>query len=133
MSEYTDKIKAKLKESDVEGKLSDLVDEGEKLVFEAITKAGDLAHHKHDDVEGWLDKAQSTVNAKTDSKYADKVAKLHDVLLAGLDKVAERRSGAGDAPGPTPARPLTVAPEPPQDGPLPGPTAGPADAHEPPA
>lgn len=133
MSEYTDKIKAKLKESDVEGKLSDLVDEGEKLVSEAVTKAGDLAHHKRDDVQGWLDKAQSTVNAKTDSKYADKVAKMHDVLLAGLDKVAEHRAGAGETPDPTPPRPLPVAPELPQDGPLPGPTAGPSGAHEPPA
>lgn len=93
MTSYSDRIKAKIKESDVEGKLSGLVDEGEKLVGEAVTKAGTLAHDRRDDVVGWLDKASETVNSKTEGKYADKVTKLRDVLLSGLDKVAEKRPG----------------------------------------
>ncbi|MFC6154550.1 Rv0909 family putative TA system antitoxin [Nocardioides yefusunii] len=94
MTSYSDKIKAKIKESDVEGKLGDLVDDGEKLVNEAVTKAGTLAHDRRDDVVGWLDKASETVNSKTDGKYADRVSKLRDVLLAGLDKVADKRAGS---------------------------------------
>lgn len=96
MSDYTDKIKAKIKESDVEGKLSGLVDEGEKLVSEGMTKAGDLAHDKRDELEGWLDKASGVVNEKTEGKYADKVSKVRDVLLGGLDKLAERRTGGSE-------------------------------------
>lgn len=105
MSEYTDKIKAKIKESDVEGKLSGLVDEGEKLVSEGMTKAGDLAHEKRDEVEGWLDKATGVVNEKTDGKYADKVSKVRDVLLGGLDKLAERRTGGSEGADGAPVDP----------------------------
>ena len=100
---FADNIKAKIKDVDLERQLTELVDEGEKLVQQSVTKAGDVAHDKRDDVEGWLDKAATKVNDKTESKYADQVSKLRDALLGGLDTLAARRaSGGGDTPsGPT--------------------------------
>lgn len=91
---FAENIKTKIKDADVERHLTELVDEGEKLARETVTKAGDIAHDKRDDVQGWLDKASDKVNDKTEGKYADQVAKLRDTLLGGLDKVATRRSAA---------------------------------------
>ena len=54
---FADNIKTKIKDAEVERHLTGLVDEGEKLVKESVAKAGDLAHDKRDDVEGWLDRA----------------------------------------------------------------------------
>ena len=95
---YADQIKAKLKQSDVEGKLAGLVDGGEKLVNGTVQRAGGLAHERRSDVEALMQKAGGTVNEKTDGKYADRVAKVRDLLLAGVDKVAERRPTPSPAP-----------------------------------
>lgn len=92
-----DNIKAKIKDVDVEKQLTDLVDEGEKLVQEAVTKAGDVAHERRDDVQGWLEKATGAINDKTEGKYADKVTQVRDTLLGGLDKLAQRRTPSAPA------------------------------------
>ena len=89
---FAENLKAKIKDADVEKQLTELVDEGEKLVADAVSKAGDIAHDKREDVEGWLDKASGAINDKTEGKYADQVTKVRDTLLSGLDKLAERRS-----------------------------------------
>ena len=98
---YADQIKAKIKELDLETQLGGLVDEGEKLVQSSVTKAGDLAHGRRGDVEGWLDKASELVNDKTDAKYVDHVEKIRAVLLGGVDRVAAKRSGADDPTEPS--------------------------------
>lgn len=94
---FADNIKAKIKDVDVEKQLTELVDEGEKLVQDAVTKAGDVAHDKRDDVQGWLEKASGAVNEKTEGKYADQVTKVRDTLLGGLDKLAQRRTTGAPA------------------------------------
>ena len=104
---FADSIKAKIKDVDVEKQLTGLVDEGEKLVKDAVTKAGDVAHDKRDDVEGWLTKAQEAVNEKTDGKYADQVTKVRDTLMSGLEKLAQRRTP--DAPAQT-SEPIELPP-----------------------
>lgn len=93
---FAENIKAKIKDAEVEKQLTDLVDEGERLAREALTKAGDVAHERRDEVQGWLEKATGAINDKTEGKYADKVAQVRDTLLGGLDKLAQRRTS--DAP-----------------------------------
>ena len=88
---YADKIKAKIKEIDLETQLSGLVDEGGKVVNDSVMKAGDVAYDKRDDVAGWLDKASGKVNEKTDEKYADQLTKVRDAVLSGVDKLAGKR------------------------------------------
>ena len=107
---FADNIKAKLKDVEVERQLTDLVDEGEKLVKDTVTKAGDIAHDKRGDVEGWLDKASGAINDKTEGKYADKVTKVRDTLLGGLDRLAERRAADADGPADTTADPIELPP-----------------------
>ncbi|GGD09662.1 Rv0909 family putative TA system antitoxin [Nocardioides daphniae] len=111
---FADNIKAKIKDVDVEKQLTELVDEGEKLVNDAVTKAGDIAHDKRGDVEGWLDKATGAINEKTEGKYADKVTRVRDTLLGGLDKLAQRRtSDAADASDAGSTDPVPLPPAPP--------------------
>lgn len=115
---YADRIKAKIKEADVEKQLHELVDEGEKLVTEAVSTAGEIAYDRRADVQGWLDRASEKVNEKTEGKYADKVAKVTALLLGGVDKIAEQRSAtAEEAAEDAPPIPLPTAepgePEPP--------------------
>ena len=104
---FADNIKAKIKDVDVEKQLTELVDEGEKLVNDAVTKAGEVAHDKRDDVEGWLDKATGAINDKTEGKYADQVSKVRDTLLGGLDKLAQRRTSDASAADPVAPQALT--------------------------
>lgn len=104
---FADNIKARIKDADVEKQLTELVDEGEKLVKEAVTKAGDVAHERRGDVESWLDKATGTVNDKTEGKYADQVSKVRNTLLGGLDKLAQRRTPDASATDPVAPRALT--------------------------
>lgn len=125
-----DNLKQKLDELEVEKHLHQFVDEAEKVANEAVERAGALAHERRDDVAGWLDKATGTVNEKTKGQYADKVDKVRDGVLAGLDKLASRRR-VGDpvapigAPGTETATDTATAPDPTA---TPGPTAQPDPA-----
>lgn len=115
---YSDRIRAKIKEIDLEAQLTGLVDDGEKMVHASVEKAGDLAHDKRDDVAGWLDTASEKVNEKTDAKYADQVAKVRDAVLGGVDRLARKRSGADEAAPhePVALEPPVVDPEQPDQG-----------------
>lgn len=109
---FADNIKAKIKDVDIEAQLTSLVDEGEQLVKDGVSKAGVLAHDKRGDIDGWLGKASEAINTKTEGKYADQLTKLRETLLTGVDKVAERRDGVADgaAGGPTsePSEPVEL-------------------------
>lgn len=94
---FADDLKARIKDSDVEGHLTKLVDEAEKFVSAAAVKAGGVAHDKREDVESFLDKATARINEKTKGQYADKVAGLRETILRNVDKLADKRPGA-DAP-----------------------------------
>ncbi|WP_110240343.1 hypothetical protein [Nocardioides gilvus] len=96
---FADNIKAKIKDVDLEAQLTSLVDEGEQLVKEGVTKAGALAHDKRDDIDGWLGKATEAINTKTEGKYADQLTKLRTTLLSGVEKVAEHRGATGAGEG----------------------------------
>ena len=114
---FADNIKAKIKGADLEAQLTNLVDEGEQLVKDGVTKAGAVAHEKRDDIDGWLGKATEAINTKTEGKYADQLTKLRTTLLSGIDKVAEKRQPDDDATPPeSPAAPESL--EGPQDPPV---------------
>lgn len=106
---FADNIKAKIKDVDLEAQLNTLVDEGEQLVKDGVAKAGVLAHDKRDDIDGWLQKATEAISTKTEGKYDDKLTKLRETLLTGVDKVAERRDGA-DEGATEPSEPIELPP-----------------------
>lgn len=113
---FADDLKAKIKDSDVEGHLTKLVDEAEKFVGTAAEKAGGVAHDKREDVEAFLDKATARINEKTKGQYSDKVATLRETILRNVDKLADKRPDADTASDPTPPAQLGERPADPTAG-----------------
>lgn len=118
---FSDDMKKKIDELEVERRLKELADEADKTVGETLEKAGALAHERRDEVEGWLGKATEAVNTKTKGQYAEKVEKVRTGLLDGLDKLAAKRrmepvaeidapGGDGAAPG-DPAADAAASPD----------------------
>ncbi len=108
---FSDEIKAKIKDAEIEKHLSSFINEAEEFVDTSVGKAGSLAHDKRDNVEEWLDKATTKVNEKTDGKYADAVAKVRQAVLTSVDKVAEKRPSDTTAEDATPSAPKELGNE----------------------
>lgn len=84
-------LEAKARELELDKKLESMADQADHLLREAAVKAGDYAHDNRGRVEGAFDRAGSTVDEKTDGKYARYVEKLRTGVLLGVDWVAEQR------------------------------------------
>jgi methionine synthase I (cobalamin-dependent) len=106
---FLDKAKQKAQQYDLQTKAKHLADAAEKAARQTVHKAGDLAHDKRDTVISGLDSVAAKVDAKTDGKYADKVAKAKQQLAKGVDKLAEQGSAgtAADEAPPAQGAPTT--------------------------
>jgi len=124
--DFLDKVKQKAKEHDLQGKTRQFAATAEKAAQDAVHKAGDLAHDKRDTVTSGLDKVAAKIDAKTEGKYADKVAKAKVQITKGVDRLADQRH---EASGPPPA---TEPPAPPVPPPAPPTTPASSTLHEPP-
>ena len=60
--------------------------------LKAKDKAAILADQNRDKIAAGVEKAGSTIDAKTGGKHADKIAKAKGAALKGVDKVAQQRS-----------------------------------------
>lgn len=92
---YFDKLRAKADEMHLMDKVEEFADQADKLTRQAAGKVGEMTHENRDKVDGFLDKAASTVDEQTGGKYADKVAKARASASKGVDKVAGHRAQAG--------------------------------------
>lgn len=126
--DFLDKVRQKAKEHDLQGKARRAADAAEKAAQDAVHKAGDIAHDKRDTVTSGLDKVAAKIDARTEGKYADRVAKAKVQLTKGVDRLADQRHDASE-PSPAPEPPAPAAPAPPA-----APPAPPASStlHEPP-
>ena len=79
---FADKLKAKAESLGLADKAQ-----------QAKEKAAQLADANRDKIAGAVDKAGSTIDAKTGGKHADKIAKAQDAALKGVDKVAASNTG----------------------------------------
>jgi hypothetical protein len=68
-------------------------------------KAGDLAAGNRDKIDTYVDKAATTIDAKTQGKYADTVAKARQGVGKGVDKMAEGSRNDEDGIDGTPGTP----------------------------
>jgi hypothetical protein len=94
-----DQIQAKVDELDLPHKAEQLTDAAMTTAREALTKVGELADENRAKIDGFLDKAASTLNEKTEGKYADKVAKAQAAAAQGVAYLAEQRGAAGASSG----------------------------------
>lgn len=127
---FMDKMKKKAEELDLKNKAA-------HAATQARTKAGDLASQNRDKIDSVVDKASSTIDQRTEGKYADKIAKARAQVDKGVQKVAKggTAAGAGGAAGAAGTSDLTGAAannpldDPPTGGyPTSAPTATPAAA-----
>ncbi len=96
---FLDKLRHKAEELDLETKAKDLAEAAAKAAQQAKEKAAEIAHEQRDRVEEVLDKAGQAIDAKTEGKYHDKVAKAKDSVVKGVDKLAEQRPAtSGESP-----------------------------------
>lgn len=108
---FTESLKAKLDELDVDRRVNELVAQAEDVVVRGVTRAGELTHEHRDQIDGLLDRAGSAVDRRTDGKYADRIGRVRSQVDRGVERLAEQRPGTdlGDLPGDLPADPPTDA------------------------
>ena len=101
---FLDKMKKKAEELELDKKAKDLQAAATTAAKQAREKAGDFTAENREKIDGYVEKAATTIDTKTDGKYADKVAKAKHHVGKGVDKVAE---GSPATPG---AAPTTGSP-----------------------
>ena len=105
---FLDKMKKKAEELELDKKAKDLQQAAAAAAKQARGKAGDLTAQNREKIDGYVEKAATTIDTKTDGKYADKVARAKQTVGKGVDKVAEgspssRRSTSTPPPAGSPA------------------------------
>jgi hypothetical protein len=88
---FTDRIRAKLDELEVERRLGDVVGQAEHVVAQGVARAGELAHEHRDDIGSRLERAADAVDRHTDGRHADRITQVRSTLARGVDKLAEHR------------------------------------------
>lgn len=99
---FLDKMKKKAEELELDKKAKDLQAAATTAAKQAREKAGDYTAENRSKIDGYVEKAATTIDTKTDGKYADKVAKAKEQVGKGVDKVAEGSPNATGAPGTAP-------------------------------
>ena len=122
---FLDKMKKKAEELELDKKAKDLQAAATTAAKQAREKAGDYTAENRSKIDGYVEKAATTIDTKTDGKYADKVAKAKEQVGKGVDKVAEGSPGATGAPGTAPTT------GPPMGSPMGSPVAEPDSAAAP--
>lgn len=96
-----ERIRAKLDEYEVERHLNELATTVEHAVRQGMTRAGEIVHDHQDDIDGWLDKAASVVDRRTEGRHAEKISQVRGSLERGVERIADQRHGGttdGDVP-----------------------------------
>jgi hypothetical protein len=82
-------MKKKAQELELDKKAKDLQEAAATAARQAREKAGDFTAENRSKIDGYVEKAATTIDAKTEGKYADKVAQAKQTVGKGVDKVAE--------------------------------------------
>jgi ElaB/YqjD/DUF883 family membrane-anchored ribosome-binding protein len=96
MSRINETFKQKIDELDLDRRLNELTDQAEHVVGRALDTAADYAHEHQGDVDRLLTRVSTTIDERTEGKYADKVTRVREQLERGVSKLAERRP-SGDS------------------------------------
>jgi hypothetical protein len=93
---FTDAIRAKMEEYEVDRHLSDLASTVEHAVRQGVAAVGQLAHDHRGDIERLLDKAAEAVDRRTEGRHADKISQVRGSIERGVDKIADHRPDGSD-------------------------------------
>lgn len=96
MSRINETLKQRIDELDLDRRLNELAAQAEQAVNRALDTAADYAHEHRDDVDRLLTRVTSTIDERTDGKYADKVTQVREQVERGVTKLTDRRP-SGDS------------------------------------
>ena len=99
-----DRLVGAAKELGLPPKTEEVIRKADDFIADAVQSVGTFTAERREQISGFLDKAERTIDEKTDGKYADKVGKARAQAEKGVAKLAEQGKG-GDASAPTPTYP----------------------------
>lgn len=95
MSRINETLKQKIDELDLDRRLNDLTISAEQAVNRALDGAADYAQEHRDDLDRLLNRVSSTIDERTQGKYADRVDRVREQVEKGVSRLAERRPAEG--------------------------------------
>jgi hypothetical protein len=96
VSRINETLKQMIDELDLDRRVNEFSDQAEQAAKRALDKAAEYAHEHRDDVDRLLNRASTSIDERTEGKYADKVTKVRAQLDRGIEKLAERRPADDD-------------------------------------
>lgn len=87
----SEKLKQVVDELDLDRHANDLVIQAEGMFVAARDKVATLAAERGDEVERLLDKVSTTIEERTEGRYASELGKIRDTVTSGLTRLAEHR------------------------------------------
>jgi len=91
MSRINETLKQMIDEYDLDRRFNEFTEHAEQAVRRTLDTAADYAHEHQDDVDRLLTYLSTTIDERTEGKYADKVTKVREQLDRGVELLAERR------------------------------------------
>ena len=91
MSRINETLKQKIDDLDLDRRLNEFTEHAEEVVNRALDTAAEYAHEHQDDVDRLLTRVSTSIDERTEGKYADQVTKVREQLERGVSKLAERR------------------------------------------
>ncbi|HXH80715.1 antitoxin [Nocardioides sp.] len=108
----SDKLKQTIDELDIDRHVNDFVIQVESAFTTARDKIATLAAERGDEVERLLDKMGTTIDERTEGRYASHVDKVRETVLTGVCKLAEQRPADTDPVWPVDEIETTPTPAP---------------------
>lgn len=108
----SDKLKQTIDELDIDRHVNDFVIQVESAFTTARDKIATLAAERGDEVERLLDKLGTTIDERTEGRYASHVDKVRETVLTGVNKLAEQRPADTDPVWPVDEIESTAPPAP---------------------
>lgn len=90
-----DKLKQKIDELDLDRRLDTAVRQAEAAMAQARDKAAELADERSDDLERLLDKVTTSIDSRTDGRFAAPIGKVRGQVSAGVARLAARHRTDG--------------------------------------
>jgi hypothetical protein len=96
MTRINETLKQRIDELDLDRRLNDASAQAEQALKRALDTASAYAREHRDDVDRLLTRVSTSIDERTEGKYADKVIKVREQLDRGVERLAERRPSEDD-------------------------------------
>lgn len=90
-SNIADKLKQTIDELEIDRHVNELVIHAENAFHAARDKVATLAAERGDEVERLLDKVTTTIDERTEGRFAPQVGKVRETVSTGVTKLAAYR------------------------------------------